>query len=178
GALVGAVGVAAHASDDLLREEHPDLLVVVELRVPFQRPDCAGARLAVALGVELEIEALAEAPIALGPEVRARLGDREVDLAEDGWWRLSSAGRRATVRCRRGGVFAGRRSGARLPGAAPPRLPAALHRPSRLADRRRGVPHCARLEDVHDRRLRQDRTRPLRSGRRAADDAAARWRAG
>jgi hypothetical protein len=83
GALVRPVGVAAHAADDLLREEHPDLLVVVELRVPLEGPHGMCARLTVALGIEIQAEPLAEAPVALGTQIRARLGDREVDVEEN-----------------------------------------------------------------------------------------------
>ena len=42
------------------------------------------ARLAVAGRVEHEAEALAEPPVALGPELRPRAGEREVDVEEDG----------------------------------------------------------------------------------------------
>jgi hypothetical protein len=35
GAVVGGVRVAAHAADDPLGEEHPDLLLVLELRMPL-----------------------------------------------------------------------------------------------------------------------------------------------
>ena len=82
-ALVGAVGVAAHAADDPLGEGDPDLLVVLELWValdPLHRPL---ARLAVARGIELEAEALAQTAIALGTELRPRARDREVDVEED-----------------------------------------------------------------------------------------------
>src|SRR5205823_14903335 len=83
-AFVGALGSAAHAPDDLLSEQHPDLLVVVELRMPLERRDGMRASLAVALGVELEPEALAEPPVAVRPEIRTWLGNREVDVEENG----------------------------------------------------------------------------------------------
>ena len=89
--LVGALGVAAHAADDLLREENPDLLVVVELRVAFEGRDCVRTGLAVALWVELEPETLPESPVALRPEIGPRLGDREVDVEENGAERHHSA---------------------------------------------------------------------------------------
>ena len=56
------VGVAdpAHALDDPLREEDPDLLVVVELGVPLQRRERGAARFVVARGIELEAVPLAE----------------------------------------------------------------------------------------------------------------------
>ena len=43
--LVGTLRVAAHPADDPLREQHPDLLVVIELRMPLDRLDRRGARL-------------------------------------------------------------------------------------------------------------------------------------
>src|SRR6266480_4033266 len=83
-AFVGALGSAAHAPNDLLGEQHPDLLVVVELRMPLERRDGVRASLAVALRVELEPEALAEPTVALRPEIRTWLGNREVDVEENG----------------------------------------------------------------------------------------------
>ena len=84
-ALVGAVGVAAHAANDPLSEEHPDLLVVVELRVPLDRLDRGGARLRVSRGVELEPEPPSEQLIAVRAQVGPRLDEREVDVEEDGF---------------------------------------------------------------------------------------------
>ena len=82
-ALVGVTAVAAHAADDLLREEDPDLLVVVELRMAFQRRNGVSPSLGVALGVELQAEPLAEPPVALRAEIGPGLGDREVDVEEN-----------------------------------------------------------------------------------------------
>ncbi len=64
-------------------EEHPDLLVVVELGMPLQRRERGAPRFVVARRVELEPVALAEAAVALGPEVGAGPGDREVDVEDD-----------------------------------------------------------------------------------------------
>src|SRR6185437_2204559 len=64
--------------------EQLEVLGVLELGValdPLHRPL---ARLAVAGRVELEAEALAQAAVALGPELRPRAGDREVDVEENG----------------------------------------------------------------------------------------------
>src|SRR5205085_9585272 len=82
-AVVRPLAVAAHAADDPLRERDPDLLVVLELRVPLERLDGRRPRLLVAGRVEAEAELRAAAAIALGPELRARLGQREVDVEED-----------------------------------------------------------------------------------------------
>src|SRR6266446_78788 len=84
GAFIGAVRVAAHAADDLLGEENPDPLVVIELRVPLERRDGVRTRFAVAPRIENEAEALTEPPVALRPEIGPRLGDREIDVEENG----------------------------------------------------------------------------------------------
>ena len=85
---LGGAGVRvadpAHALDDPLGEEDPDLLVVVELRVPLERRERGAARLVVARRVELEAVPRAEPPVALGPEVGPRLRDREVDVEDNG----------------------------------------------------------------------------------------------
>ena len=54
GARTRAVGVAAHAADDVLGERDPDLLVVDELGVRAQVLEGGEARLLVAVGVERE----------------------------------------------------------------------------------------------------------------------------
>ena len=59
----------AHPLDDPLREEDPDLLVVLELGMPLERREGGAPRLVVAGRVELEAVALAEPAIALGAEV-------------------------------------------------------------------------------------------------------------
>src|SRR5437764_878275 len=105
GALPGArhlhrarirVAGAAQALDDPLREEHPHLLVVVELRVALQRRDRVPAGLVVAVRGEVEAEVRPEPAIALGPEVRARLREREVDVEDDG---LDHSSHSATRSC-------------------------------------------------------------------------------
>ena len=77
------VRVAAHPADDPLGEREPELLVVAQLGMPLERLDRGRARLGVARRVELEPVALAEPPVALGAEVRPRLGEREVDVEEN-----------------------------------------------------------------------------------------------
>src|SRR5439155_22412457 len=89
--FVGAIRVAAHAADDLLREEGPDLLVVVELRMALERLDGVRPRLRVSGRVELEPEPPAESPVALRAEIGARLGNREVDVEENSLKRHHSA---------------------------------------------------------------------------------------
>jgi hypothetical protein len=101
GALVRALRVAAHPADDPLGEEHPDLLVVVELRMPLDHLDRVSARVRVARGVEVEPEPPAERLVALRPEVGARLGEREVDVEEDGaqFHAAASSSQRAVSAC-------------------------------------------------------------------------------
>ena len=94
-----AAGIAstAHALHDPLGEEHPDLLVVVELRMPLEPGDCGAARLVVAPRVELEAIAEAKSLVALRPEIGARPGEREVDVEDD----------RAQCRCHRARIACG-----------------------------------------------------------------------
>src|SRR5205807_8313861 len=84
GALVRALGVAAHAADDPLRERNPDLVVVLEFRMPLQRRHCGLARGCVTRRVEGEPVALAEPPVPLRPELWTGPDEREVDVEEDG----------------------------------------------------------------------------------------------
>jgi hypothetical protein len=56
---------------------------VLELRVLTEIEDRRGTRLQVALGVELEAEALAGLLVAAGPEQGPGLGEGEVDVEED-----------------------------------------------------------------------------------------------
>ena len=51
--------LAAHAPDDVLREAHPDLLVVVELGMPLEIVDRGGPRVRVQVGVEPQAVRLA-----------------------------------------------------------------------------------------------------------------------
>jgi hypothetical protein len=83
GAVVGTVRVAAHTADDPLGEQHPDLLVVVELGVPLERLDGGHARIGVPRGIELEPEPPSHPLVPLGPEVRPGHDEREVDVEED-----------------------------------------------------------------------------------------------
>ncbi len=83
GSRVGVAG-AAHALDDPLREEHPDLLVVVELRMALQRRERGSPGGVVPTRIELEAVPPSEAHVPLGPEVGARPGDREIHVEHDG----------------------------------------------------------------------------------------------
>ena len=74
------VAAAAHSLDDPLREEHPGLLVVLELGMALERLERVPASILVAGRVEVEPVALAEPPVPVWAEVRARLGQREVDV--------------------------------------------------------------------------------------------------
>jgi hypothetical protein len=56
GAFVGPLGVAPHSPDDPFREEHPDLLVVLELGMLLERLDGRCASLGMLGRVELEPE--------------------------------------------------------------------------------------------------------------------------
>ena len=76
--------VAAHAADDVLREAHPDLLVVVELR------DASGCRGRPRRGPRDSAPESSSSPwrarrlLVPGPaEERPRLGEGEVDVEED-----------------------------------------------------------------------------------------------
>ena len=82
-AFVGSVGIATHPADDPLGEEHPDLLVVIELRVPLHGLDRSGACLRVPSRVELEPETPPEKLVSLRPKVGPRFDEREVDVEED-----------------------------------------------------------------------------------------------
>src|SRR5581483_9050699 len=74
---------AAHSTDDALGEADPDLLVVVELRMPLEIRDRRTPRLVVALRVEHETVTLAEPPVALRPEIGSRFRERVVDVEDD-----------------------------------------------------------------------------------------------
>ncbi len=82
-ALPGAVRVATHAANDLLRERDPDLVVVDEAGFALQRLDGSGACVLVATRIEREPVSLPHAPIPLGPELRTRSKEREIDVEEN-----------------------------------------------------------------------------------------------
>jgi hypothetical protein len=84
GAGAGTVAIASHPEDDLLRERDPDLLVVNELVVVLEGLDRPGARCRVEVGVEPQTVALADAAVPLGPQLRPRPKEREVDIEENG----------------------------------------------------------------------------------------------
>src|SRR5205807_10018046 len=65
GAFARPLSLTAHTADDPLGERDPDLLVVLQLRVPLERRDGRGPRVLVAGRVELEAELLAAPPVAL-----------------------------------------------------------------------------------------------------------------
>ena len=83
GAFARPLALAAHTADDPLGEGDPNLLVVLQLRVPLERRDGRGSRVLVAGRVELEAELLAAPPVALRPELGPRASEREVDVQED-----------------------------------------------------------------------------------------------
>ena len=83
GAVVGRVGVAAHAADDALGEAEPDLVVVLELGMAAEIDERGVASGLVASGLEGEPVALAGADVPLRPELRSRPRQREVDVEED-----------------------------------------------------------------------------------------------
>src|SRR6266550_720011 len=83
GAVIGRVGVAAHAADDALGEAEPDLVVVLELGMAAELDESRVAGGLVASGLEGEPMALAGADVPLRPELRSRPRQREVDVEED-----------------------------------------------------------------------------------------------
>ena len=78
------VADAAHAANDPLGEEHPDLLVVVELRVALHLRERRRAGFVVPRRVELEPVPAAELAVALGPQVGPGPGQGEIDVEDDG----------------------------------------------------------------------------------------------
>ena len=81
----GRIGVAdtAHPLDDPLGEQHPDLVVVVELGVTLELLERAAARLLVARDVERQAVAEPELPVAGGAEVRPGPREGEVNVEDD-----------------------------------------------------------------------------------------------
>ena len=75
--------LTAHAAHDVLREADPDLLVVLELGMVLEVLDRRRPRRLVAVGDEGQPVARPGGAVALRPEQRARLGQREVDVEED-----------------------------------------------------------------------------------------------
>ena len=82
-ALPGAFRVSTHATDDLLRERDPDLVVVHEAPFGLQLLDGSGACFLVTRRVEREPVTLADAPIPLRPELRPWPKEREIDVEEN-----------------------------------------------------------------------------------------------
>ncbi len=80
-----AIGVprASHPDDDPFGEEHPDLLVVVELGMTLDLGE--GRRPCLLVPGRIEVEAVAEPEpvVTLRPEVRPRPGQREIDIEDD-----------------------------------------------------------------------------------------------
>ena len=122
--------------------------------------NAVAARVVVARRVEVEPVARTERAVALGPEVGAGLGDREVDVEDD-----ARRGTRATIASR--GDRAPRTQHAR--GVREPRLPPALGRSDDLVRRRRGVHRRARL--ARHRPDRQGELARVRARPRVARDA-------
>ena len=77
------VAPAAHPQDDPLGEEHPDLLVVIQLRMPLHLRERSRARLVVPGRLEVEPVSEPERPVSVRSEVRPRPCEGEVDV-EDG----------------------------------------------------------------------------------------------
>jgi hypothetical protein len=75
--------VSSHTADDVLGEEDPDLLVVLELGVVPQILDCGDTSLVVPGRVEIEAASLAGALVPLRPEQGPGLAEREVDVEEN-----------------------------------------------------------------------------------------------
>ena len=75
---------AAHATDDVLGERDPDLLVVLELGVHAQVGERRDPRGLVALRVEAEPVRVPHPPVRLGPELRPGPGEGEIDVEQDG----------------------------------------------------------------------------------------------
>src|SRR5262249_16292562 len=96
------VALAAHAADDPLREEHPDLLVVIDLRVTLDLGERRRPRGLVARRVEVEPVPPAELAVAVRAEVRPRTGDREVDVEDDRAQHGSTIGARSAAWARAG----------------------------------------------------------------------------
>ena len=88
------LALTAHPADDVLGEAEPDLLVVLELGVLLQVEDRGGARLGIALRVEVEAEPLPRIVIPARPEQGPRLGEGEVDVEEDRFDRQTPVGER------------------------------------------------------------------------------------
>jgi hypothetical protein len=84
GAVVRRVGVAAHAAHDPLRKRNPDGFVVFELGMVLEIDQGSDTRLVVPRRIERQPEALAEALVALGPELGPGARDREIHVEEDG----------------------------------------------------------------------------------------------
>jgi hypothetical protein len=76
--------LASHAEDDLLGERDPDLFVVDELVVLLEGLDRPSARVGIAIRVELQPVALADASVPVGPELRPWPEEGEVDIEKDG----------------------------------------------------------------------------------------------
>ena len=84
-ATAETASLAAHPADDVLREADPDLLVVLELGMVLEVLDRGRPCRLVAVGVERQPVARTGGAVALGPEQRPRLGQREVDVEENGF---------------------------------------------------------------------------------------------
>src|SRR5687767_6611987 len=84
GAGARPFGVAAHPAHDLLREDDPQLVVVLVVRMALQPVERGEAGVLVALRVEREPMPLADLAVPLGAELGARPREREVDVEEHG----------------------------------------------------------------------------------------------
>ena len=106
-----AVPGAAHPLDDVEREPHPDLLVVLELGVVLEVGDSGEPRRLVQGGIEREAVAQPGARIAVRPELGPGTEQGEVDIEEDCAQHRSSIGVGCSARPRARGQRPGRQGG-------------------------------------------------------------------
>jgi len=100
GARVRRGLLPAHAEHDALGEREPDLVVVVELRVPLEMLERRVTRVSEAGCIERQPVPHSGAHVALRAELRARLCEREIDVEEDGPDdHASSSSQRTTCTC-------------------------------------------------------------------------------
>jgi hypothetical protein len=83
GAFTRPLRVPAHPDHDPLREQEPDLLVVLELRMALNGVVSAHTRFVVARGVELEPVATANPHVSVRAQFRPGSRDGEVDVEEN-----------------------------------------------------------------------------------------------
>src|SRR5690242_13759706 len=82
-ALVRGGRLSSHAANDPLREREPDLVVVLEVGMAFERGQRRLPSLLVTGRVEREPVSRSGAHVSLRPELGPGTGEREVDVEED-----------------------------------------------------------------------------------------------